>query len=93
MIVAGDVPLDEVRDRAPATVLLIVGDQLEERCRDAYAATLFPRARIIAVTDPSAAAASIIHERGDEHDVVALAGGEWEQRRARLGRGGIRELL
>ena len=93
MIVAGDGPLDQVRDRAPATVLLVVGDRLEERCREAYAETLFPRARIIGVTDPAAAAGSIIHERGDEHDVVAMADGEWKLRRARLGRGGIRELL
>ena len=93
MIVAGDVSLDEVRDRAPATVLLIAGDRLEDRCRSAYAETLFPRARVIGVADPSAAAEAVIHERGDEHDVVAMADGEWKQRRARLGRGGIRELL
>jgi hypothetical protein len=38
-------------------------------------------------------AESIVFERDDEHDVVAMAGGKFAPRRARLGRGGIRALL
>lgn len=93
MIISGDAVLEDVRRRAPAAVLLITGDRLEDRCREAYEQTLFPPARIVGVSDAPAAAESIVHERGDEHEVVAMARGEWAPRRARLGRGGIRDFL
>jgi hypothetical protein len=93
VVLAGDGDLEEIKHRAPAAVLLIAGDRIEERCQEACEATLFPRARIIGVTNPSEAAASIVFERDDEHEVVAMANGEFSRRRARLGRGGIRELL
>ena len=93
VVLAGQPDLDAVRDRAPAAVLLIAGDRLEERCKEAYEATLFPRARVIGVSDPAGAAASIVFETGDEHEVVAMRDGVFASGRARLGRGGIRELL
>jgi hypothetical protein len=93
VVLAGEADLEEIRHRAPAAVVLIAGDRLEQRAKAVYEATLFPRARIIGVSDPAAAAAAIVFERGDEHDVVAMAGGEFGPHRARLGRGGIRELL
>lgn len=92
VIVAGAADLTAVRDRAPAAVLLIAGDRLEDRCKQAYEETLFPRTRIIGVTDPAPAAESILFERGDEHEVVALADGDFRRCTARLGRGGIRAL-
>jgi anthranilate phosphoribosyltransferase len=93
VVLAGEADLDEVCERAPAAVLLVTGDSVERRCRQAYEATLFPRARIIGTAEPAAVAESIVLERGDEHDVVAMTGGEFSPRRARVGRGGIRELL
>lgn len=93
VVLTGDADLDAVRHLAPAAVVLVTGDGLEERCREVYERTLFPRARVIGVDDPASAAESVIFERGDEHEVVALADGEFGSRRARLGRGGIRELL
>lgn len=93
VVLAGDTDLEALARLAPAAVVLVAGDGLEERCKAVYAATLFPRGRIIGVRDAAAAAESILFERGDEHEVVALAGGDFGPRRARLGRGGIRELL
>ena len=93
VVVGGETDLDELRRRAPAAVVLVTGGELEKRCQAAYGATLFPRARIIGVADPAAAAESIVFELDREHEVVAMADGEFGSRRARLGRGGIRELL
>ena len=81
---------------APAAALVVTGGNLEERCEHVCEGTLFPRARIIGVPDEarvSAAIESIVLERDDEHDVVALSDGKFGPRSARLGRGGIRELL
>ena len=93
VVLAGEGDLDAVKHRAPAAVVLVTGDELEGRCKQVYEATLFPRGRVIGVADAASPAESIVFERGDEHDVVALADGEFARRRARLGRGGIRELL
>ena len=93
VVLQGDADLDDVRHLAPAAVVLVTGDSLEERCAQVYERTLFPRARVIGVADPAPVAESIVFERGDEHEVVAMADGEFGPRRARLGRGGIRELL
>jgi hypothetical protein len=93
VVLAGEADLAAVRERAPAAVVLVAGDDLERRCQEAYEATLFPRARIIGVASPAGAAESIVFERGDEHEVVAMADGAFGRRAARLGRGGIRELL
>ena len=93
VVLAGDADLDAVARCAPAAVLLVAGDRLEERCKQASEATLFPRARIIGVSDAAPVAESILFERDDEHDVVAMQDGEFGPRRARVGRGGIRALL
>ena len=93
VVINGEADLEEIRDRAPAAVLLLAGERLEERCRQAYETTLFPCARIIGTAEPAEAATSVLFECDDEHDVVAMAGGEFGPRRARLGRGGIREVL
>jgi hypothetical protein len=75
---------------------------VEDWCRRVYEATLFPRARIVGLPAAAAAggaaraagaAAAILFERGEEHDVVAMTGGDFTRRRARLGAGGITELL
>jgi hypothetical protein len=92
-VLAGEGDLDAIARCAPAAVILVAGDRLEERCKEVYETTLFPRARIIGVADPAPAAESIVFERGNEHDVIALSDGAFGPRRARLGRGGIRALL
>src|SRR5215208_5523228 len=76
---------------APAAALVVTGGNLEQRCEQVCAGTLFPRARIVGVPDEdrvSAAIESIVLERDDEHDVVALSDGKFGPRPARLGRGG-----
>ena len=94
VVLAGDGDLAEVARSAPAAAVVVAGDDLEGRCSAVYEATLFPRARIIGVADGvSAAVESIVLERDDAHAVVAMNDGEFEQCTARLGRGGIRELL
>lgn len=96
VVLAGDADLTAIRDQAPAAAVLVVGDAIERRCGEVYETTLFPRARVIGIPDPERLAAvveSIIFERGDEHDVIAMTDGEFGPRPARLGRGGIRELL
>ena len=93
VVITGEVDLEAIKHRAPAAVLLIAGEGTEERCGEAYRTTLFPCGRIVGVTDPAAAAASVLFECDDEHDVIAMSDGEYGPRRARLGRGGIRELL
>ena len=93
VILTGKGDLTEIRDCAPAAVVLVAGDDLEQRCAQVYEATRFPRARVIGVRDPGSAAEAIAFELGEEHDVVAMVDGEFGPRRARLGRGGLRELL
>ena len=96
VVLAGDGDFTEIARAAPAAALVVAGDAVEERCKEAIEATLFPRARVIGVTDAGqveAAVESIVLERDDPHDVVALNDGEFSQCSVRLGRGGIRELL
>jgi hypothetical protein len=96
VVVAGDGDLDALRISAPAAVAVVVGDDIERRCKHICESTLFPRARIVGVPDlaqAEAVVAAIVFERDEEHDVVAMSGGEFGPRSARLGRGGIRELL
>ena len=95
VVLAGEDRLDEIRERAPAATVIVAGDRLEERCRLVYEATLFPRARIFGAAGDAAPAAaeSVVFERDEEHEVVAMIHDEFAPRRARLGRGGIRELL
>lgn len=96
VVLAGDGDLEDVRTRAPAAVLVVAGEDVEERCQQVYEATLFPRARIIGVPDPQrvhAAVESILLEREEEHEVVAMSDGAFGARTARLGRGGIRALI
>jgi len=93
VVLNGEADLQLIKHRAPAAVLLITGENVEERCRQAYAETHFPCARIVGVSDPAEVAPSIVFESDTEHEVVAMRDGEFGPRRARLGRGGIRELL
>ena len=96
VLLAGDGDLEAVRTHAPAAILVVTGDGVAERCQQVYEATLFPRARIIGIADPERAAAAveaILLERDEEHEVVAMSDGGFGDRKARLGRGGIRALL
>jgi hypothetical protein len=96
VVVAGEGDLARISRSAPAAALLMAGDNLEARCQQAYEATLFPRARIVGIADAArlgAAIESIVLERDDAHDVIAMRDGKFGPCSARLGRGGIRELL
>ena len=93
VVLGGDVDLDEMRRVAPAAVVLVTGDDVPARCRQVYEATLFPRPRIVGAGDPGPVAETVVFERDEEHDVIAMVDGKFGVHRARLGRGGIRELL
>jgi hypothetical protein len=96
VVLAGDRDLTDIARSAPAAAVVVVGDGLEARCKDVYERLLFPRARIVGVADPERVGSvveSIVFERDDPHDVIAMSGDEFAPCRARLGRGGIRELL
>jgi hypothetical protein len=93
VVLAGETDLAAIRDSAPASSVLVVGD--EARCQETLDALLFPRARVFGVSegDAAAAAEAVAFERGSEHDVLAQVDGGFGPHRARLGRGGITELL
>jgi hypothetical protein len=96
VVLAGDGDLDAIARTAPAAAIVVTGDDLEGRCRTAYERLLFPRSRIVGVPDSgsvSAAVESIIFQRDDAHDVIAMKDGAFIACSARLGYGGIRELL
>lgn len=93
MVVGDGADLDRIHDSAPAATLLVLDGPA--RCQEVYERTLFPRQRILGVTEEQAAEAidSIIFERDDEHEVIAMADGEFAPRRVRLGYRGITEVL
>jgi len=96
VVLAADGDLAEIARSAPAAAVVVTGDDLESRCKTAYERLLFPRSRIIGVSDPgrvSDAVASIVFDGDDAHDVIAMKDGDFTACSARLGRGGIRELL
>jgi hypothetical protein len=95
VVLAEDGDLGAVARSAPAAALVVTGDGIEDRCQKAFEDTLFPRARIVGVpiAGVDAAVEAIVLERDEQHDVVAMSDGSFGPRTARLGRGGIRELL
>ena len=96
VVLARDGDLAEIARSAPAAAVVVTGDAVEERCQTVYERTLFPRARIIGIAQADAVGAaveSIVFERDEPHDVIAMTDGQFAARSARLGRAGIRELL
>ena len=96
VVLAADGDLADIARSAPAAAVLVAGDALEDRCKEVYERLLFPRARIIGIAeleDVGAAVESIVFERDERHDVIAMQDGPFGQCAARLGRGGIREFL
>ncbi len=96
VVLAEDGDLAEIARCAPAATIVLAGDALEERCRHAYEQLLYPRARILGIADPggvSDAVESILFERDQAHDVTAMKDGGFVSCSARLGRGGVTELL
>lgn len=97
VVLAGNGDLEAIARSAPAAAVVVTAAKpLAKRCREIYEETLFPRARIIGVADPErvpAAVEAIVFDSGASHEVVALRAGEFAGGRARLGRGGIRELI
>ena len=80
---------------APAAALVVTGERLEARCQEVLEGTLFPRARIVGAPAEALGAVieAIVLERDEPHEVIAMTDGSFGPRSARLGRGGIRELL
>jgi hypothetical protein len=96
VVLAADGDLDEIARSAPAATIVVAGDDIAARCKVAYEQLLIPRSRIIGVPDAghvSDAVASIIFERDDEHDVIAMKDGDFTASSARLGHRGVVELL
>jgi hypothetical protein len=96
VVLAEDGDLAEIGRSAPAATIVIAGDALEERCKQAYERLLYPRGRILGIPDAggvSDAVESIVFERDQAHEVVAMKDGEFLPCSARLGRGGVTELL
>ena len=96
VVLAEDGDLRAVARSAPAAALVVAGDGVEDRCQRVFEETLFPRARIVGVTDSDqldAVIESIVLERDERHDVIAMSDGRFAPRAACLGRGGVRELL
>jgi len=96
VVLAADGDLADIARSAPAAAVLVAGDALEDRCNEAYERLLFPRARIIGIAereDVGAAVESIVFERDEPHDVIAMKAGRFAPCAARLGRGGIREFV
>ena len=95
VVLAGDGDLTEIGRCAPAATVIVTGDGLEERCRQAYDELLYPRGRIFGVPDAgrvSDAVSSVVFEREEVHEVVAMKDGEFVPGSATLGRGGITAL-
>jgi hypothetical protein len=96
VVLAEDGDLEAIARSAPAAAVVLTGDQLESRCKEAYERLLFPRSRIIGIADAGRlgeAVESIVLERDDAHDVIAMKDGDFTACSVRLGRGGVRELL
>lgn len=96
VVLAEDGDLEAIARSAPAAAVVLTGDQLESRCKEAYERLLFPRSRIIGIADTGRlgeAVESIVLERDDAHDVIAMKDGDFTACSVRLGRGGVRELL
>ena len=71
---ASDAWGEVVRDRAPNSVVLVVGDSPQTMCET----TLFPRARIIGVEaeDVNAVIEAIVNDRGVEFQTIVRCQGE-----------------
>jgi hypothetical protein len=71
----GDHWAEQIRDRAPNAVVVVVGGSPETVCE----VTLFPRARIIGVADEAEADAvvdAVVADRGTEFESVVRCEGE-----------------
>ncbi len=96
MVLTEEADLDVVARSAPAAALVVTGDDVEDRCQKAFEHTLFPRARIVGIPDSGQLAEileSIVLDRDEQHEVIAMSDGRFGPRSARIARGGIRELL
>lgn len=96
VVLGADGDLADIGRSAPAATIVITGDALEERCKQAYEQLLYPRARVFGIPDTSRVSdvvESIVFERDDTHEVVAMKSGEYVACSATLGRSGISELL
>jgi hypothetical protein len=88
----------EIRDRAPNSVVIVVGGSPHNVCET----TLFPRARIVGVeTDEEAAAVAdaVVYNRGTEFETIVRCQGErgieddFVRVPVRIGSGGVLEIV
>jgi malate/lactate dehydrogenase len=87
-----------IRDRAPNSVVVVVGGSPEVICQT----TLFPRARIVGVDDQAAADAvvdAVVNDLGNEFETIARCEGErgiegeFARVPVRIGARGIAEII
>jgi hypothetical protein len=87
-----------VRDRAPNSVVIVVGDSPHEMCE----ATLFPRARIIGVQEANEVAPvvdSVVYDRGEQFETIVRCQGErgledeFARVPVRIGKAGVLEII
>jgi hypothetical protein len=87
-----------VRDRAPNAVVVVIGESPHQMCET----TLFPRARIIGVTDESEVAPvvdAVIYDRGERFETIVRCQGErgledeFARVPVRIGLRGVLEIL
>ena len=89
---------EEIRDRAPNSVAIVVGGTPHHVCET----TLFPRARIIGVADQAAAddvVEAVVNDLGKEFEALVRCegergiDGEFATVPVRVGAGGIHEIV
>src|SRR4051794_13235119 len=95
---AADRLADDIRDRAPNSIVIVVGGSPHNVCE----VTLFPRARIVGVeTDDEAAAVvdAVIYDRGTEFETIVRCQGErgieddFVRVPVRIGAAGVLEIV
>jgi hypothetical protein len=87
-----------VRDRAPNSVVIVVGNSPHEMCE----ATLFPRARIIGVLEANEVAPvvdAVVYDRGEQFETIVRCQGErgledeFARVPVRIGKAGVVEII
>jgi hypothetical protein len=87
-----------VRDRAPNSVVIVVGSSPHEMCE----ATLFPRARIIGVLEVNEVAPvvdAVVYDRGQQFETIVRCQGErgledeFARVPVRIGKAGVVEII
>src|SRR5687767_110365 len=87
VVLAGDGDVAAVARSAPPVAVIVAGEDVADRSPPVYEDLLCPRARIIGVSNAEAVEGiieSIVFERDDAHEVVAMKDGGFTRCRVRL---------